>query len=907
MKFTPSLLERDAARAQLQAALVAARAGAGRTVLVRGEAGIGKTSLLRAWSAEAVDHEGAQVFTGSCESLFTPRPLGPVMDIATSIGSLVRDAAEEQRSPSVIFAAIASWLATPAVSLRSRANQPRVTVLVFEDVHWADHLTLDFIKYLARRIHAWPALLVLSYRDDEVGPMHPLTQVLGELPAAGTVAVDLEALSLDAVKSLSGYAVREAAELLRVTAGNPFFVTEVVAAQPGAIVAAAPTSHAAGAGVPVTVASAVLARAQRVSPAARAVLEVASLSPGSIEPALIAALAGPQAHDGIDECVAAGLLRWHEHGFAFRHELARLAIESALTPMRRRAMHARVYEQLRHESQTVLDRMAYHARHAHDRSAVLTTAPQAAERAARLGAHREAASHYSVALDHADGADDAVRADLLERWAYEMTMTGGIDDTLVQARLDALALRRALDDVEKIGMNQRWLSRLYRLLGRRVESEQLLDEAIATLESVPPGPELAMAYSMRSAGFMLVNQCASAEAWGLRAIDLARAHHAAEIEAHALNNVGSALVDDGQERGFDMLERSLAISLEHGFHEHAARAYVNASEAAVRTRALARAEKMIVEGLDFVQRNDMDMYAPSLAGSLAQLRLMQGRLDEALAVAERELAERGRANVTRLPLRAATATVAMLRNPAADHEALSALWPEVLEFGEPDSVVPVALALAEAAWLREDAAAGAAVVLKALAVCKNLSAWDRGELMCWYERAGHDAQGLTGGPIAPPTQVELAGDLEEAAARWEALQMPRNHAYALMAMTDRPDALSAAIAMFDRINCVASAQYGRRLARRLATAGLKGIKTGPRAAARANRFGLTPKERQIAAHLAQGHSNHQIATAVSRSERTVEHHVSTVLAKLGAKRRGDVAQILGEAGELETLLGQTLK
>jgi DNA-binding CsgD family transcriptional regulator len=901
------LLERDDALGQLTRALDRARHGEGSTVLVRGEAGIGKTTLLREWT-RLIDVSGdAQVYWGSCEALFTPRPLGPVMDIAVSVGTLVRDAAGEQRPPSEIFAAVAAWLSTPAVSLRSRAGHARVTVLVFEDVHWADHLTLDFVKYIARRIHAWPALLVLSYRNDEVGPMHPLTQVLGELPTGATAAVDLRPLTAQAIQQLSGCDPREAGDLLRVTDGNPFFVTELVAAA-----REDPSLRNARSFVPVTVATAVLARAQHVGPAARSVLEVASLSPGSIDIGLLSALAGPGAHAGVDECVTAGLMQWTAQGFAFRHELARQAIENSLAPMRRRAMHARVYEQLRHDAQNVLDRMAYHAQHAHDAEAVLAIAPQAAAKAASLGAHREAAAHYRVALDHATGGSDELRADLLERWSYECTMTNEIDDDVLEARFAALRLRQRLGQTEKVGANQRWISRLLRLLARKAESEQWLDDAIVTLESVPPGAELAMAYSMRSAGYMLTNQCALAEHWGERAIELAKRHGAPDIEAHALNNVGSALVDDGQPRGFDLLGQSLAISLRHGLHEHAARAYVNACESAVRSRFLARVESLLAEGTDFVRDHDMDMYAPCLANSLAQLRLMQGRLDEADGAARRELRGHGKgAPVIHFPAEAVIATVSMLRDPAADGSALRALWPKVLALGEPDSIVPVALGLAESAWLRDDHDACITVVDEALAACANLSAWDRGELLCWSHRAGGETEPQAG--VASPSQFELDGDFDAAAVEWASLSMPRHQAHVMLQAglpsarheAGRPESLSAAIATFDRVGATACAQHGRRLARKLASAGVKGIKTGPRAAARSNRFGLTPKELQIVSHLAHGLSNHEIAQRLSRSERTIEHHVSTVLAKLGARKRSDVPAILGEAGELDTLLDLT--
>jgi predicted ATPase len=200
----PPLIERSPALAALHASLERCRAGAGRTVLVRGEAGIGKTTLLREWAAQVRARGGAEIFWGGCEALFTPRPLGPVLDIAHALGpamaSLVQAQSQSQSAPSDLFAAIGGWLGVPALALTTaREPVPRINVLVFEDVHWADHLTLDFLKYLGRRIHAWPALLVLSYRDDEAGVQHPLTQLIGDLPPANTDVVDLQPLSLHAL------------------------------------------------------------------------------------------------------------------------------------------------------------------------------------------------------------------------------------------------------------------------------------------------------------------------------------------------------------------------------------------------------------------------------------------------------------------------------------------------------------------------------------------------------------------------------------------------------------------------------------------------------------------------------------------------------------------------------------
>ncbi len=892
MVMTKSLMERESAVAALNAALARARTADGCTVLVRGEAGIGKTSLVRAWSAQAQD-KGAKVHWGGCEALFTPRPLGPVIDMATMLGAEVRAAVDAHKPAAELFAAIASWLQAPHARVGAQTMAHDVNVLVFEDVHWADHLTLDFLKYLGRRIHAWPALLVLSYRDDEVGPMHPLTQVVGELPAAHVVSIDLQALSRQALEALSGFSPADAHNLHAITGGNPFFATEVIAvAEAGGRTAV----------VPGTVKAAVLARAQRVSADARRVLEAACLSPGSMELSLLNKLAGSAATEGVDECVGAGLLRWQDRGLAFRHELARQVIESTLPELRRRARHAEIYLRLRQEASDVVDRMAYHAQHAQDAAAVLATAPRAGAKAATLGAHREAASHYRAALDHASKAATDVRADLYECWAYECTIAGKIDQEVIDARHQAIALRKQLGDKVKVGMNQRWLSRLHWYMGSRAEADRYVDEAVRTLESITPGPELAMAYSVRSQHHMLTNQFSDAEHWGNRAIELAQTFGVQDTLAHALNNVGTALVTNGQVRGYTLLEQSLAISLKHGFHEHAARVYTNAGESAMRSRDHARAAKILQDGVAFDRDHDLDSWTPYLVGILAQFRLNQGELAVADALADEVLHAKNLPPVVRMPALTVKATTTMLRHLGDGREQLDPLLAMALPMREPDRIVPVILVMAEEAWLRDDHEACAKLVELAVSECPQLSAWDRGELACWYRRTGRDVASLgilpaaVTGPL--PCDAELSGAPAEAARRWEKLGLPRHQALVLMTLDphEHPDALAQAIAIMDRIGALEAAQHGRNLARKYRSTGVKGIKTGPRAAARSNQFGLTPKELLIATHLAQGCSNQDIADRLSRSARTVEHHVSTVLSKLGAAKRTDVAALLKGAG-----------
>ena len=259
------LLERGGEFAVLEECLRTVRGSSrGCLVLVSGEAGIGKTALLRRFCEEP--GRSARVLWGACDSLFTPRALGPLFDIAQVTGGELARSLESGARPSDV-----------ATVLMRESSGRSPTIVVFEDVHWADEATLDVLGLLGRRIESFPAMLVATYRE-ELDRAHPLRVVLGELPSGGVRRLQLLPLSSSAVATLAEREGADAEQLYLQTAGNPFFVTEVLAA--------------GGGEMPQSVRDAVLARAARLSSAARTLLDAVAIAPPQCELWLLEALAG---------------------------------------------------------------------------------------------------------------------------------------------------------------------------------------------------------------------------------------------------------------------------------------------------------------------------------------------------------------------------------------------------------------------------------------------------------------------------------------------------------------------------------------------------------------------------------------------------------------------------------------
>ena len=851
-----ALIERTKHLAVLQEAMD----DLGYTILLEGEAGIGKTALAHAFIASLGDT--VMILQGMCEPLSNARPLGPLFDFAGALDPALAEALHDELPPNRLFPMFSN-------SLRSAGN--RVVILI-EDIHWADEATLDFIVYLGRRIRSLPCLLLLSSRSEGLTANMHLARAISALPVASTSRLTLEALSREGVAAMTADEGYDIETLYNVTGGNPFYISEIVAGETGFRQ------------VPPSVRDAVWARATALRPGSLEVLQALSLSPRAMEMDVLSRVLERDVANALSECERLGHVKTtSDRRFQFRHEIARLAVLDRVPGAVQQILHKKYSEVL--DPGRYLPQIVHHAYAAGDADRVLELAPKAARQASRLGSHRQAAGQLRLALDASGDIPDDQRAQLLEDWSYEHALVQ-IDDESIAARREAIVLWRKLDRPENVGRNQRWLSRLLWYRGEADEAWRLAEEAVEMLERHGNSHELGMAYSTRSQYFMLHEHTDDALAWGRKALEVATSLDDVEVRIHALNNMGTAWLLDGREerRGLDWLEESLELALERDLHEHAARVYTNLSEYAVLARRFDLADRTLQRGIAFDTRHDLDSWLHYLIGCQAQLQVEKGEFGRAVRIADGVLARDDLTVVMRLPSLLAGGLGAMRLGEARGVAMLEEALLHGLNTGEPQRFVPARLALIEARWLagENDAAKEHLSALSTLDWNASRS-WDRGRYLVWCRRLGMTPSG-TDADLPEPYALELKGSPIEAAKAFDALHQPYEAALVRIAARD-----------FKHLDEVARdlrrmiAEPAQRIVRALAAEKdirLPRIRTASSySTARNNPAGLTRREQHVLMLLGEGKTNRDMADHLSRSPRTIEHHVSSVLDKLGVGSR----------------------
>jgi DNA-binding CsgD family transcriptional regulator/tetratricopeptide (TPR) repeat protein len=624
--------------------------------------------------------------------------------------------------------------------------------------------------------------------------------------------------------------------------------------------------------VPASIRDAVALRLASIGAGAREVAELAAVVPGPAELSLLGAPA-----EAVDECIAAGLLSLHGDALAYRHDLARRAVEDGLSPLRRRELNRGVLGALEAAGEPDAARLVHHARNAGDAEAIRRLAPVAARAAAAAGGHRQACEHWEAALE-------AGHQDALEGVAIEAFLCAQVDRAL-EARQALLAVHEASGDTLRAGDDLRWLSRIHWWAGYGTKAADAADRAIALLEAYPDSRELAMALSARSQLAMLAERHEEAISLGRRAEALARRIGDRETVMHALTNVGTTYVQLGDERGPGLLEEAFGLALEDGHDDHAARALVNLATGTITRRRDDRAAPGHVErALGFARERELEGYQQYLLGVRAYLWLLRGEWERADADARASIAFGEENGVSLCPALIVIGRLQARRGDPCAAETLDDAWQRAVHTGELQRLGPAAAALAEHAWLEGDLEAVAEVARPAheLAASRG-DRWARGELAHWLWRAGAPVQPAADEP--EPYARAMAGDWRGAAEAWARLGFPYEEAEALSDAGEE----AARLAALERFEALGAARAAAHLRRRLRAAGVKRIPRGPRAASREGPAGLTPREVEVLERISRGATNAEIAKELVISPKTVDHHVSAVLGKLGVGSRREAA------------------
>ena len=859
------LLERESQLASLAEYAGEARQGDGRLVLIAGEAGVGKSALVE--QAERGLPEAAWHW-GACDGLFTPRPLGPLYDIAGGLGGELLELCRADAPREELFGALLRQVSAP--------GKPHV--LVVEDVHWADEATIDLLRFLGRRIRDIPVLLLVTYRDEGLGATDPLRVALGDLATQGCVRrIGLPPLSADAVAMLAGGSGLDPAALYRLTGGNPFYVSQAVQAGMG--------------DVPASARDAVLARAARLGSDSRAVLDDAALIGTRVEVALLDSVAGcpPSV---IDELLASGLLTGDGAAVTFRHEIARLAVAGAVAAHRGSAIHARILASLQALGCDDDACMAFHAEAAGDGPAALRYASAAARRAAALASHREAATQFERALRFADQAEPATVASLHDGFAYEASLLDRWQEA-ADARERALALWRQVGDRLREGDTLRWLASSLCSLSRGDAGVAAVREAVALLEPLGPTAELAWAYATLATMWMVRGA-------NLDAIELARRAQAVawplgltKVLSNALNTEACAVRAIGG-KWAGTLHQALDIALAGRHEAEVARAYVNLHASHVAERDWAAAERYFTRGIAYCDDHDITTYSIYARSERTSALERMGRWDEAVAICADLLSTGGPSPNIRLCPLGRLGAIKVRRGEPGAWECLDEAIDYADGAGEPQSIVPVRLARAEALWLEGNLADARREAELADDAAGGCDGWDRGAVAVWLRRTGSARPPR--GELAAPYQRQLDRDWAGAARLWTDLGCPYEAGMALLGSADEAS-LRKALWIFTDLGAPATARLTRQKMRRLA---IRSIPAGPRTATREHPLGLTRREREVLDLICARHTNAEIAGKLFISVKTVDHHVSAVLAKLDAPTRRAAATRAAKLGLTRT-------
>jgi DNA-binding CsgD family transcriptional regulator/tetratricopeptide (TPR) repeat protein len=851
------LVEREVSLGLMTAAFAGLPTEGGRVVLVRAPAGGGKTALIDEFvlGVESVAH----VMVGRCDDLSIPRPLGPFWDFMHA--ELGLDAAVRGGDVQDVMVAVRDAM----------LRRLRPTVVVIDDVQWADDATLDVIRHVGRRVTRLNGLLILAFRESELDSDHPLRLVIGDLSPSSIVQVPLEPLSLEGVAAIAIGSELDSEEVYGLTGGNPLLVTELVR----------------WGGTPsVSIRDLVVARRARLEPDARALVDFVSVLPRGAELAVIDAAVGAD-DDDLRACERLGLLVYRDGFVSFQHEIVRRIVENNLGATQRRHLNVLALRSLPSGSPSELFHLAVAAG---DVDAMLELGPAAARAAFSASSYQGAIDHVRAVMPMIDKLSRQSRAEVLETGARAMLMAGDGDAADMIER--AIGIRRVIGTQQDLAADLVLATRILAFDGNPDGARTAIREAIELLETEDPNPHWARALGRSAWLHLLRGEIDQAKREAGVALEVGRSTSDDLAIIRGLNTLGIVALYNGDPYGFRILEECRSTAEIAGLrYEEARVAWNMAANASVlydSTTTLEYAQRAhetaIRYGIDSFESAAKDLVTSSL--------MLSGRWPEAESHAIDAVNQTPRTPAT-AHLQALN-VLAMIRVRTGSPEGpatVEELWAKATATELPQHIVPAASIAAEYACLTSDQGPVKNDEMAAAVEAAEQSSlrWVGGELAFWMHLRSPKAS-VAHGWIAEPYRLMIDGRSEAAAAHFKARQWPYETAIAMIG--GRPDAQLEAL---DILRSLGASGTEAWLASILASQGVA-VRRGPATATKEHPLGLTERQDEVLTLLAQDFTNQQIADMLFLSRRTVDSHVSAILMKLRVPDRRTAVDVATEHG-----------
>jgi DNA-binding CsgD family transcriptional regulator len=834
--------------------------GDGRCILLTGEAGIGKTSLIKNFSGRK--KRLCKTYIGTCDALFTPRPLAPLYDILLQMQGDIPKNIANINDRVELFTGF----------LHQLENEKEMTLIVIEDIHWADEATMDFIKFFARRISKFHCLFILTYRDTEIDSQHPLRNVLGQVPPDSFARLQLTPLSRCIVEKMAIEKGYKGEDVYNISGGNPFYVNEILASYSMC--------------VPDNIKDSILSSYNRLDEDTKQVWQILSVLPTGLEIKYLQKMEPSYTttiHSGID----LKILILREKSIFFKHELYRRTIEASLSPILRMELNKKILDlfQEAFEQNGEIERIIHHAKNANAYEVIIHYSPIAARKAAAIGAHVEASRLFLSAIENYQQNDPDTLIQFYESYGYECYLTSQVKEAIIYAG-KSLHLLEQKNDMERIGNSLRFLSWLYLFDGNRAKSDFYAGKSIDVFANQPPSKAKAMAYANMGRLKAMLDEKDECILWSEKAITMAEELGDEASLCHAWNSLGTILskIHSSANKGLEFLHKSMNLALKNNYEEYIGHAYANLIAAALITKNYLLAKKMLEESIQFCEDRDLDLGIKYLSVYKVRMYLDTGHWDEAYNIANNFLTNEEQFSLIKIGLHTVAATIKMRRGDSDALPQLLEAKEKAFETGQLNRILAAMTALLEYEWIMDRQFAAQADldhVTNAMELSANI--YENSAFAYWLLKARK--QRLQFDDLYEGFGINDKTTATKAASLWKQLGCPYEQALALFEGDDSDK--REAISIIQKLG--ANAVYNK-LKFEMRSSGIKSIPRGIRKNTRSNPAHLTERELDVLQLLKDGMQNKEIGSKLFISAKTVDNHIASIFFKLSVHSRAKAVE-----------------